>query len=75
MSLDTIHNVTDAHISGSTGVGAGTGGIDVEAKDTSLIQTLAGGVGISLGGEIAAAFGVAVAKNTIGDGVDAYVNS
>ena len=48
MSINKIRNTADAHISDSTGISTTSGNITIEAKDTSTIRALAGGVGVSI---------------------------
>ncbi len=74
VSINLIHNTSDAHISGSpniTTTAAGADGVDVTAKDTSGIFALAGGVGIAIStGVVGIAIGVSVAVNVIGNSTD-----
>ena len=78
VSINLIHNTSDAHISGSpniTTTAAGADGVDVTAKDTSGIFALAGGVGIAIStGVVGIAIGVSVAVNVIGNTTVAYVD-
>ncbi len=78
VSINIIHNTTDAYISGSTGVTTtetGADGLDVSALDTSTIKALAGGVGIAVStGTLGLAVGVSVAFNEIGNTTQAYVS-
>ncbi|MES2482708.1 MAG: hypothetical protein V4609_11980, partial [Pseudomonadota bacterium] len=67
-SIDTITNSTTAKLSGGaivTGASA-----DVAAADSSIIHTIAGAVGIGLGG---AGVGLAASTNTIKNTVDAQI--
>ena len=79
VSINIIRNTTDAHISGSPNVtttGTGADSADVTATDTSTIQALAGGVGITAGsGTASLAAGVSVAVNQIYNTDEAYVEN
>ena len=80
VSINIIHNTTDAHISGSPGISttaAGADSLDVTAVDTSTIKALAGGVGIAISssGVLGLAAGVSVASNEIENTTEAYVDS
>ncbi len=78
VSINIIHDTSDAHISGSPEINTTTAGadsLDVEAGDSSTIQALAGGVGIAIStGTIGIAVGVSVAVNDIGNTIEAYVD-
>ncbi len=79
VSINIIRNTTDAHISGSPNIsttGTGADSTDVTAMDTSTIQALAGGVGITAGtGTASLAAGVSVAVNQIYNTDEAYVEN
>ncbi len=79
VSINIIHDTSDAHISGSpdiTTTAVGPDSLDVTAVDTSTIQALAGGVGIAVStGTLGLAAGVSVASNEIGNTTEAYVDN
>ncbi len=78
VSINIIHDTSDAHISGSPNVkttAAGADSLDVSAADTSTIRALAGGVGIAVSlGTLGLAAGLSVAVNEIGSTTEAYVD-
>ncbi len=79
VSINIIHDTSDAHISGSPNITttvAGADSVDVTATDQSTIRALAGGVGIAVSlGTVGAAAGVSVAENEIDNTIEAYVDS
>jgi hypothetical protein len=79
VSINIIHNTSDAHISGSpaiTTTATGADSLDDTAEDTSTIRALAGGVGIAITtGAVGIAVGVSLAVNDIGNTIVAYVDS
>jgi hypothetical protein len=78
VSLNAIRDQTEAFISGSTNINAtGVAGATIAATDSSLIQVLAGGIGIAVAsnGGTAVSFGISAATNSITDTVKAYIDS
>lgn len=69
VSLNTLANTIDAHVSNNSHVSV-TNQISVTAADNVTIQSLAGGVA----GAGTAAIGAAQATNTINDTVEAYLD-
>ncbi|MDH3275857.1 MAG: hypothetical protein OEM99_15100, partial [Gammaproteobacteria bacterium] len=72
VSVNEIDNTVDAHISGGSSVTSLAGPVSLTATDTATIESLAGNVSVGAAG---AAFGAAVATNTIGNTIQAYIDN
>lgn len=80
VSINKIRNLTDAHVVSSLDIhtlNAGSSSFRIRAEDTSVIQILAGGVGLALDftAGLAIAAGVSVAVNDIDNTIQAYVDN
>ncbi len=72
VEVNKIVNTIDAHISTSSNVHT-DGGVTLQATDTSLLVSIAGGVAASVSGS--AGIGASISYNRISNGIAAYIDS
>src|SRR5208337_1069024 len=70
LAINLIHDTVQAYIANSTVTS--TGDVTVQASDTSVNASLAGGIGISLGS--GGGVGAALSYNLITNTIEAYVD-